>query len=373
MSDERKVLLIFPGPIYKVEEAFKVRLESYAPNYSGVMLTNGTAENIDKLGRFEIIKYPVNEMSIADTYKFYKYAINLVKKHSKSGHGFDLIVTYDPLKMGILSVLLSKISGAKLIVEVNGDYADPYNYIDEKNRFKSFLRRKIYVAIARQVLKRADGIKLLFDRQIDFCRSSLKKAVIRRFPDFVDIDPFDVKGEEKIILVAGFPFYRKGIDILITAFKNLSDKYPDWTLKILGHFPDQELLNKHIDNHPKIFHQKAVYYEQMPTQIQNSAIVTLPSRSEAMGRIMIEAMIAGKARVGADVGGIHTVIDDGVDGRLFESENTAQLQKILDDFMGSGDLRKKYGEASILRARKEFGKENYFVSLNELYQSVLDK
>lgn len=373
MSDVKKVLLIFPGPIHKVEEAFRVRLENYAPNYLGVMLTNGTPEAVDQLGEFEIIKYPVNDMSIMDTFKFYKCAINLVKKHSNDGHGFDLIVTYDPLKMGILGVLLSKMSGAKLIVEVNGDYADRNNYIDEKNGFKRFFKRKAYVAIAKRVLKRATGIKLLFDSQIDFCRSSLKNTTIMRFPDFVDIEPFEKSGEKKVILVAGFPFFRKGIDLLIEAFKNLSDKHPDWSLKILGHFPDQKLLNKYIAGHPKIFHQKAVYYKEMPEHVQNSAIVALPSRSEAMGRIMIEAMIAGKARVGTDVGGIHTVINDGEDGFLFESENVSQLQQLLDDFMGSSDLRRKFGEASIRRAKKEFGKENYFVSLNQLYQRVLDK
>lgn len=374
MSKNKKILLIFPGPIYKVEEVFKVRLEYLSRYYNGVLLTNGPSEPIQQIGEFEIIKYPDKDyMTFLDILLFYVYAIKLVKKHTREDQRFDLIVTYDPLKMGILGVLLAKFCGAKFIVEVNGDYADIKNYSDESNKIKRLIKRKLYATITKSVLKRANGIKLLFDRQIDFCRAVLKQPVIMRFPDFVDTSPFESSGEENVVLVAGFPFYRKGIDILIEAFKRVSNKYPDWTLKILGHYPDKILLDKYIADHPKIFHQKAVHYKDMPDQVRRCAIVVLPSRSEAMGRILIEAMAAGKARIGANVGGIHTVIEDGKDGFLFDSENVDALESLLDKLMGDAELRKKLGTASIKRADEEFGKKNYFEKLNKLYQDVLSQ
>ena len=213
--------------------------------------------------------------------------------------------------------------------------------------------------ILRIVLKRSDGITCLFERQLDPFRKIVEGKTIHAFHSFVSIESFKNVREDKEILFVGFPFKLKGVDILIQAFKNISPRFPEWKLKILGWYPDPNELNKAIDGHSQIYHHKPVPHHEMPEHIGSCGIFVLPSRSEAMGRVLVEAMAAGKPRVGSNVDGIPTVIKDGIDGLLFESENVDDLAEKLEMLILDQDLRRRLGNAGEVRAEKEFTKEEY--------------
>ncbi|MDH5573226.1 MAG: glycosyltransferase family 4 protein, partial [Gammaproteobacteria bacterium] len=216
-----------------------------------------------------------------------------------------------------------------------------------------------------------DGIKLLFDSQIDPFQNVLNNKVIARFPCYVAIDKFENLKEENEILFVGFPFKRKGVDILIAAFKKIASRYPDWKLKILGWFPDHLELDSAIDKHPQIYHHKPVYYNEMPKHIGSCAVVVLPSRSEAMGRVLVEAMAAGKPRIGSNVDGIPTVINDGVDGLLVEPQNVDDLAEKLEMLICNSELRKTLGENGKRRALNEFSSETYYKNLFNFYNKLI--
>jgi len=91
-----------------------------------------------------------------------------------------------------------------------------------------------------------------------------------------------------------------------------------------------------------------------------------------MGRVLVEAMAAGKPRIGSWVDGIPTVIRDGIDGLLVEPESVPDLSEKLALLMSSSDLRKKLGSAGEKRVKKEFTKETYFKNLVNFYNCVLD-
>jgi len=159
---------------------------------------------------------------------------------------------------------------------------------------------------------------------------------------------------------------------LIEAFKKIAPKYPDWKLKILGWFPDPTELNKAIGGHPQIYHHPPVHYPEMPEHIGTCAILVLPSRSEAMGRVLVEAMAAGKPRIGANVDGIPTVINDGIDGLLVKPEDVDGLASKLDMLMGNKELRKKLGEAGAKRVKQEFTEEAYINNVINFYKEVIE-
>ena len=69
--------------------------------------------------------------------------------------------------------------------------------------------------------------------------------------------------------------------------------------------------------------------------IEATKIFVLPSRTEAMGRVILEAMSAQKVVIGSNVDGIPHYIKDKENGLLFQSENVDDLAKkiitLLDD------------------------------------------
>jgi len=225
--------------------------------------------------------------------------------------------------------------------------------------------------VEKYVLKKADGIKLLYDGQVDSFKPFPRNPVVVRFQDFVDANRFVNLREDKVVLIAGYPFWVKGVDVLIEAFKIASPSYPEWKLKILGHYPDQEFLEHYIQGDPKIFHHPPVDPDFMPEHIGCCGIFVLASRTEAMGRVLLESMAAGKPRIGANVGGIPSVIEDGKDGLLFQKASSVDLAEKLKLLMGDSALRRKLGENARRRYEKEFLPDYYFDLLSQFYKGCL--
>jgi len=372
ITSKTRLLLIFPGPQYDLARAFESRLVGLSQHFEGFVLARTPAAANIRYGDFLVTTTPISGgggVLSALTFFYKGFCLSLQSRLRRKP--IDLIVTYDPLKSGLLGVILAKIANSRLVTEVNGDYTDWANYAEIDNPILRRLRRRLFISIEKFVLKRADGIKLLYPEQINCFGSMFGSKVVRTFPDYVNLKDFTNLGEEKIVLVAGFPLFVKGIDILISAFKEVAPKYPDWNLKILGWFPDATELNAHMGGHPQIFHHKPVHHRDMPQHIGRCAIFVLPSRTEGIARVLLEAMASEKPRIGSDVGGIPTVIEHGQDGFLFESENVGQLAGLLDRLMGNSGLRKQLGTNAGQRLKKDFSFEQYIARTVELYSQVL--
>ncbi|MCG7870671.1 MAG: glycosyltransferase family 4 protein [Candidatus Thiodiazotropha lotti] len=367
-----RVVIISPGPKMTLDEEYFTLLSEQC---EGDILTSSTEESIinrKQIGSFKVkcIEYKRNNklLSIAD---FVLNGIKFAYRAKKNNEKYDLVTTYDPLKSGVVGVIVSKMLKVKFISSVNGVYTSDAEYLDTKDTLSTKLKRFITPLVMKFVLKNTNGIKLLFDSQIDVFEKQIKGKKIARFPNYVPIERFSNIREDKEILFVGFPFKRKGVDILIEAFKKITDQYPDWKLKILGWFQDRTELDKAIDNHPRIDYYEPVYYKEMPNHIGTCGIFVLPSRSEAMGRVLVESMAAGKARIGSNVDGIPTVINDNVDGLLVEPCNAEDLAEKFKSLIEDDELRKRLGKNAEKRAMEEFTKDVYFKNLFNFYKEVV--
>jgi glycosyltransferase involved in cell wall biosynthesis len=280
-------------------------------------------------------------------------------------------VAYDPLRSGLIGLLVARLAGARFAPEVNGVYDSYANYLEGGSRPMLACKRWLYPRLVGFTLRRSDGIKTLFQTQLKAYRDAIRTPVVEHFFDYVNLEPFADLGEEKTVLFVGFPFRLKGVDLLIEAFKSISPRHPEWKLKILGWFPDDRELKARMGGHPAIFHQPPVLPSEMPGHMGRCGIFVLPSRTEAMGRVLLEAMACCKPRIGADIEGIPTVIEDGKDGLLFKAGDAGDLAAKLDRLMGDSDLRKQLGVAGRLRSVSEFNADRYFRRLFEFYGRVL--
>ena len=82
-------------------------------------------------------------------------------------------------------------------------------------------------------------------------------------------------------------------------------------------------------------------------------------------------MTAGKPRIAANFDGILTVINDGVDGPLIESENISDLAEKLDMLMGNPELRESLRSNVQKRALANLTKEIYFNNVTSFYNEPL--
>lgn len=181
--------------------------------------------------------------------------------------------------------------------------------------------------------------------------AQLSSLGLRRGPGhevFHDFTPSPLMPATRIarneILLMGYPSHLKGADLLIRTFCLIADRHPDVTLHLVGHCPDRAPVERLANGHSRIRRSKAVQSIRGLELISGCRVFSLPSRTEAMGRVMLEAMAAGKLIVASNVDGIPHQVRHGEHGLLFETKNTADLAAWLDRLLSNDGLASRLGE-----------------------------
>ena len=370
-DDGPALLMMFPGPTYRIEQAYAIRFGGLSRQFRVAVITSGPSHKQARFGDVDVTVTPGRDTKVFLWRLRYVTAALRTARALFQGTRKRLVVTYDPMMTGIIGFMVARLFGAKFICELNGDYADDANYMNIENPLLRRLNKAKNVMVARLVLRHCDGIKLLHDQQLSSLNVRTNGRRLAIYSDYCPIERFTDLGEEFEILLVGFPFHVKGVDVLLAAFHRISAQHPDWRLTVLGHYPDRQLLDAAIADHPKVTVKKPVG-PKIPEVIGRCGIFVLPSRTEGLGRVLLEAMAAGKPRIGSSVGGIPTIIEDGVDGLLVPPGDVDALAEALDTLMGSKELRQRLGSAGQRRALNEFSSAEYFRKSAEFYDSVLD-
>jgi glycosyltransferase involved in cell wall biosynthesis len=75
--------------------------------------------------------------------------------------------------------------------------------------------------------------------------------------------------------------------------------------------------------------------------LDEATVLVLPSRSEGMGRVIIEAFCRGRPVIGSRVGGIPDLVEDGANGLLVESGDTDALVEALERVLTDKELAER--------------------------------
>ncbi len=90
-----------------------------------------------------------------------------------------------------------------------------------------------------------------------------------------------------------------------------------------------------------------------------------------MGRVLVEAMAAGKPVIGSNVDGIPNVIKNGVNGFLFENEDVNDLAQKLEKLITTPELRKRMGNEGRKCIKNKFSEDVFFSNTMKFYHEIL--
>jgi glycosyltransferase involved in cell wall biosynthesis len=94
-----------------------------------------------------------------------------------------------------------------------------------------------------------------------------------------------------------------------------------------------------------------VSHEALSKLYDRAAVVVLVSRMEGLPNVVLEAMAHGKTVIATPVGGIPTLIEDGVTGFLVPVGDAPALRAAIERALADSALRKRIGEAARARVR----------------------
>lgn len=285
----------------------------------------------------------------------------------------DVVISYDPLTLGFIGILVKIFSGAKLIVEVNGHIRDAKSVI-LAGRKVGFLRRKLFNLVGSISLCMADCVKILNLEQFEEWRGILSRKKVVMFHDYVPTSQFNLtERDDSFLYCLGYPFYLKGVDILLEAFAMIQPEFPDIKLVIMGHCREPELSRWRTwaQGIPNVEFRKPVPYDEVAEYLGACTALVVPSRSEGMGRVFIEAMATGKPCVGTRVGGIPNVIADGRSGFLVNPEDPHDLAAKLRVLLADRELRQRMGREGRFIAETMFSDRQYVINFQKMMDIVL--
>ena len=288
----------------------------------------------------------------------------------------DVIISPNPLITGLTTILISKLLKAKSVIEVNGDFQSAFRY-GSKGKVNAGLlevmKDKIAKVIIPFVLKKADMVKLVYSKQLDplkIKQDSIKKVW---FPNFVPIKHFiqSPKNDNRYILLLGFPWYLKGVDILIKAFNKISREIPEYRLKVVGWCPEgREYFEYLAKDNEKIELCDPVYYNEVINLMVNSSVYVLASRTDSSPRVLREAMASKKPIIAANIDGVPELIEDGFNGLLFEKESVDDLSDKLLYIIKNPQLSKVLSENGFEVVQRKFSEQCYIEQYRSLIKEI---
>lgn len=258
----------------------------------------------------------------------------------RGGYDFILSFTYTANTFACLASSLLK-KETIIISERN----DPYGYSKPVKMIVDNLYQKSTIIICQNKM-----VKNYFRRH----KFKNKLIVLPNPVNFADIPDVRPKNIKKEIVTVGRLIEQKNQRLLIMAFSEIAEEFPEYTLKIYGEGPlekDLRTLISNLDLEKRVFlmgTKKRVMYE-----VNNASVFVLPSNFEGFPNVLIEAMATGLPVISSDfkTGVARKLIKNDQNGYLFEVGNEDDLIKKLklmlnreNEFIQMGEKNRKIAE-----------------------------
>lgn len=150
--------------------------------------------------------------------------------------------------------------------------------------------------------------------------------------------------EARDIVYAGVLIPRKEVHTLLTAFASIAGEVPDAHLWLVGKPENAAYASELHSQTEALGLQSRVTFVGKVSQAElggymaRGRALVLPSLSEGLPRVVIEAMFSGLVVIASRVSGIPEVIEDGITGYLITPKDVAGL---------ADTLRRMYADAEI--------------------------
>jgi glycosyltransferase involved in cell wall biosynthesis len=165
--------------------------------------------------------------------------------------------------------------------------------------------------------------------------------------------------------------YRKGFDLLVSAFIRIADSFPDLNLVLLGEGEMRQSLEDLMAEtglRDRVSMEGWVSPAEVSHLMRASLFVVVPSRQEGFGMTALEAMAAGKAVVATKVGALPEILAD--QSNPLVAATVEDLAKGMVDLLEDFQKREAVGRRNQERAA-DYSWQKIINRYLNVYQSLM--
>lgn len=185
----------------------------------------------------------------------------------------------------------------------------------------------------------------------------------------------DYQNKEKIVfLISGNLVRGKGQMLVLQAANELKKKnykFEVWIAGSSSSMSDSKLyereLRSYIDENLQGIAIMLGRISDMKDLRKQADVEIVASNKEAFGRVTVEAMLGGMPVIASAAGANPELIEDGVDGLLFQNGNYKCLAEKMEVFLDNQIHIEKMGRQALAKASKEFLSDTNLEKMEQLY------
>jgi len=179
-----------------------------------------------------------------------------------------------------------------------------------------------------------------------------------------------VDEDSRLIAVIANLIPMKGHPYLLRALVRVAEAVPKATCVLVGDGPSRfelEGLVRQLGLNGRVVFAGILSEEFKHAVLQASQLVVLPSLSEGLPVVLLEAMAAGKPVVASDVGGVREIVDNGVTGFVVPPKDPEALGKAISSLLLDPVLADRLGHAGRSRAETQCSFDEMMARFQDLY------
>lgn len=231
-------------------------------------------------------------------------------------------------------------SSAAVVCDVQGDWRSPTRlYGSPLRRFLA----PIGDLLGRVAIRRSDAVRTITGYTSGLVRAQGVEPA-GEFPTLMDLAAFTAEPAVPLpsrptALFVGVLERYKAVDVLAESARLLLARGVDLDLHVVGDGTLAAPIEALVRDHP----DRVRWTRRLPAvgvarALDDCTLLVLPSRSEGMGRVVIEAFCRARPVVGSRIGGIPDLVVDGENGLLVPPEDAEALADALARVLLDPDL-----------------------------------
>jgi glycosyltransferase involved in cell wall biosynthesis len=277
----------------------------------------------------------------------------------------------------LLPQLIAKIAAKKLVL-ITGGTQSKNTMVENKNKISLHIRilSKIIIAIEKMNYCLADTIVVFSEYEIHRKPGLVKHSekvmcVGKRFVDnkIFRIEKDLCQRETKVGFIGRFA-QEKGIDNFIEAIPLLLNNREDVNFLIIGDGPllmDVKTSLKRMDLQAKVELLNWIYHDKLGGYLNELKLLVIPSYTEGLPNVMLEAMACGTPVLATPVGAIPDVIKDGETGFIMGDNSPECIGKNIMKTLEHPNL-----DEITKNARKLINREFTYEAAVKRYKKIFD-